>query len=290
LKKKPVEAPKPATTVPSQPAQSQQPAQSGTPVPSQNPQPNQAPAQNAGRQPPPEVEAMVTRIMEMGFQRDEVLRALEAAWGNGERAVELLMTGAPLPPLRQRRNSEGGVAAPTDFPIGEDDDISDEEGINPFEILKNTPQFQQLRALARQSPQMLEQVLHQLPPEIIDIINQNQEEFIRILQEDPAPANPNAGTPGPNNAVPRPQMRPPPGTIQIRVTPEDEAVINNLADMTGCTKDQVIRAYALFEKDAEMTANYLLNHGHDDDVGGGGGFGGFGGGGFGGGDFGGFGQ
>lgn len=47
--------------------------------------------------------------------------------------------------------------------------------------------------------------------------------------------------------------------------------------MTGVTKDQVIRAYALFEKDAEMTANYLLNHGHDDEgLGGAGGFGGFG--------------
>jgi len=233
----------------------------------------------------PELEEMVTRIMEMGFPRDDVLRALEAGWHNPDRAVEFLMMGN-IPP----RGAAGGMAVPPmagagDFDIGEDDSEDEQGGGNPFDLLKNTPQFQQLRLLAQQSPQLLEQVLHQLPPELINVINQNQEEFIRLLNE-PIVAPAGGAAPQAVGGVRQRGGAPPPGTVQIRVSPEDEAVINNLVDMTGVSKDQVIRAYALFEKDAEMTANYLLNHGHDEDAAGFGG--GFGGGGFGG-DFGGFG-
>jgi UV excision repair protein RAD23 len=241
---------------------------------------------------------MVAGIMELGYPRDDVLRALEASRGNADLAVEFLMMGQ-IPAFA--RGGAGTATQPQaaggDFDAGDD---SEDEGGNPFDLIKNTPQFQQLRLLAQQSPQLLEQVLHQLPPELINVINQNQEEFIRVLNEPivaPAGGLGALGGLGQGAPVPAGQAAPPgqaaarrggpaPGTVQIRVSPEDEAIINNLVAMTGCTKDQVIRAYALFDKDAEVTANYLFDHGHDDD---GPGFGGgFGGGGFGG-DFGGFG-
>jgi len=256
------------------------------------PAPATAPAQPAAARgipglntSPEALEAMVTSIMEMGFPRDDVLRALDAGWHNPDRAVEFLMMGN-IPQRRVAPTGPAGNAPPAgqnqgqggDFDLP-DDDESDEGG-NPFDLVKNTPQFQQLRLLAQQSPDLFEQVLQQLPPELLNIINQNQEEFVRILNEPitaPAAGLAPAAAGGAQGAAAR-QQRPAPGTIQIRVSPEDELVINNLVDMTGCTKDQVVRAYALFEKDAEMTANYLFDHGHDDDVP----AGGFGGGGFGG--------
>lgn len=280
--KKPKDAPAPAPVT--QKAETPATTTPTTPAPvTQTPVQNQAPTTPTTQAAPAAVnEEVVARMMEMGFGRDDCLRALEAAWGNGDRAVELLMMGGPLPP----RGSSGGAGAQDDFPIP-DDSISDDEGIGPitWQMLKNTPQFQQLIVVAKTRPEMLEQILQGLPPELQSLITDNQDEFIAMVQEpmnaqQGAPQTPGAGRGGPGAPAAGGRGGAPPGGIQILLSPEDQAVVNNLVDMTGCTKDQVLRAYALFEKDAEMTANYLLNHGHDDDpamAGGfGGGFGGFG--------------
>ncbi len=46
-----------------------------------------------------EYEATVQNLMEMGFDREEVIKALRAAYNNPDRAVEYLMTvRIPFPP------------------------------------------------------------------------------------------------------------------------------------------------------------------------------------------------
>ena len=56
----------------------------------------------------------------------------------------------------------------------------------PLDSLRNHPQFQQLKMLVQQNPQILHPVMQQLGasnPQILQLINQHQEEFIRLLNE-----------------------------------------------------------------------------------------------------------
>jgi UV excision repair protein RAD23 len=214
-----------------------------------------------------EFEKAVSQIVEMGFSRDLVLQAMQACYNNPDRAIELL-TG-------EYYNQEDFQGGPEDDELDYEDGEG-EEGTGVFDALKDTPHFQQLRVLARQNPAMLEQVLSQLPRNIVQVITENQTEFIRLLQEEPVIPGGHPGSsqgPVPSVAAPAPTQqgaaaRGIPQGVQVRVTNEDQAIIQNLMDMTGCDKNKVMQAYFLFEKDVEMTANYLLNHGFDDDMGG----------------------
>jgi len=151
--------PKPAETQQARPAQAQPQAQ-----------PQQTQATNAA------YENAVSNLVDMGFPRESVQAAMRAAFNNPEAAFAYLSGEIPMPQEGTQReaNLDDGL-----------DDLDDEPGGGVFDALKNTPQFQQLRILARQNPAMLEQVLAQLPPNIVQVITENQDEFIRLLQEDP---------------------------------------------------------------------------------------------------------
>jgi UV excision repair protein RAD23 len=58
-------------------------------------------------------------------------------------------------------------------------------GPGTFDFLTQHPQFQTLRAMVQANPQLLQVVLQQLGqsnPELLTMINENQEEFVRLLQ------------------------------------------------------------------------------------------------------------
>jgi len=119
-----------------------------------------------------------------------------------------------------------------------------------LDFLRNNPQFQQLRQVVQQQPQMLEPILQQLGagnPNLAQLITQNPEQFLNLLGEegdDDAPL--------------------PPGAQAISVTEEERDAIERLCRL-GFDRDAAIQAYFACDKNEELAANFLFDMPDDDD-------------------------
>lgn len=114
---------------------------------------------------------------------------------------------------------------------------------NSLDFLRNNPQFQQLRQVVQQQPQMLEPILQQVGagnPQLAQMIASNPEQFLQLLAED---ADEDAPLP--------------PGTQAISVTEEEREAIERLCRL-GFERDLVIQAYFACDKNEELAANFLF--------------------------------
>ncbi|XP_066144229.1 UV excision repair protein RAD23 homolog B-like [Euwallacea fornicatus] len=208
-----------------------------------------------------EYENMVKNIMDMGYARDQVEAALRASFNNPDRAVEYLITGIP-----QIFDTE--VSESTDM-SGVDQSQSDAE--DPLAFLRTQPQFQQMRQVIQQNPQLLNAVLQQIGqtnPALLQLISQNQESFVRMLNEPHSGSAPTA-TPPSGGTTPAAVGAPPAVGggggmgIPIQVTPQDKDAIERLKAL-GFPEHLVVQAYFACEKNENLAANFLLSQNFDE--------------------------
>ncbi|OBT67189.1 UV excision repair protein Rad23 [Pseudogymnoascus sp. 23342-1-I1] len=124
-------------------------------------------------------------------------------------------------------------------------------GLGNLDWLRNNPQFQQLRQVVQQQPQMLEPILQSVGagnPQLAQLIGQHPEQFLQLLGEE--------GEEGDALA--------PPGATQISVTPEESEAIERLCGL-GFERDLAIQAYFACDKNEELAANFLFEQPDDDD-------------------------
>ncbi|XP_074850733.1 UV excision repair protein RAD23 homolog B isoform X1 [Carettochelys insculpta] len=222
-------------------------------------------------------ENMVTEIMSMGYEREQVIAALRASFNNPDRAVEYLLMGIPGdresqavadPPqaastgASQSSAAAAAAAATTTM-------TTSSSGGHPLEFLRNQPQFQQMRQIIQQNPNLLPALLQQIGrenPQLLQYshapqqISQHQEHFIQMLNE-PVQESGGPGGGGGSGGVAEAgsgQMN------YIQVTPQEKEAIERLKAL-GFPEGLVIQAYFACEKNENLAANFLLQQNFDED-------------------------
>ncbi|KZV52942.1 hypothetical protein F511_36238, partial [Dorcoceras hygrometricum] len=227
------------------------------------------------------MDTTVQHILDMGcgsWDRDTVVRALRAAYNNPERAIDYLYSGIPeladVRPVAQPPPASGHTmnrstqaaqpasvpsggpnANPLDlFPEGLPNLGSNASG-GTLDFLRNSQQFQTLRAMVRANPQILQPMLQELGkqnPHLVRLIQEHQTDFLRLINE-PAEGDGNI-LEQLGEAMPQ----------AVTVTLEEREAIERLVAM-GFNRDLVLEVYFACNKNEELAANYLLDHVHEFD-------------------------
>ncbi|KAF4360834.1 hypothetical protein F8388_015157 [Cannabis sativa] len=233
------------------------------------------------------LEGTIQQILDMGggtWDRDTVIRALRAAFNNPERAVEYLYSGIPeqadIPPVaRSPANapatdpssqplqsvqptaapSTGPNASPLDlFPQGLPNiggsGATGAASAGTLDFLRNSQQFNALRAMVQANPQILQPMLQELGkqnPHLMRLIQEHQADFLRLINE---PVEGGEGNVLGQLAGNMPQS--------VTVTPEEREAIERLEAM-GFDRALVLEVFFACNKNEELAANYLLDHMHE---------------------------
>ncbi|XP_058187931.1 ubiquitin receptor RAD23d-like isoform X1 [Rhododendron vialii] len=224
------------------------------------------------------LEASIQQLLDMGggsWDRDTVVRALRAAYNNPERAVDYLYSGIPqqaeppvaqAPAIGQAVNplaqapqpavpSSGPNANPLDlFPQGIPN-VGSNASAGTLDFLRNSQQFQALRAMVQANPQILQPMLQELGkqnPHLMRLIQEHQADFLNLINE-PVEGEGNVLE---QLAGAMPQT--------VAVTPEEREAIERLEAM-GFDRALVLEVFFACNKNEELAANYLLDHMHEFD-------------------------
>ncbi|PRT55479.1 UV excision repair protein rhp23 [Wickerhamiella sorbophila] len=237
-----------------------------------------------------ELEEITSKIVNMGYERAQVMTALRMAFNNPDRAVEYLVTGMVPETSESSEHAADDVAAnqpvieaPTraaEEPAptaaagaGEDttdinlfeaagrqttEDEEDVEFMRRYDSGLPSGQIETFRQMIRENPGVFEPVIQQLVaqnPQLGEVIRENPDALFQLLQgadELDLPGDEEeeeGGVPG--------------GAWRLEITPEENDAINRLMEL-GFDRSIVIQAYFACDKNEELAANYLFEHGYDD--------------------------
>ncbi|KAG0707363.1 hypothetical protein DFH29DRAFT_897045 [Suillus ampliporus] len=239
------------------------------------------------------LQSTISNMVEMGFERDQVIRALRASFNNPDRAVEYLMTGIPAHLMHEAAGpaaqpaQTGGAAAPAapapaasapaaqPVPAGQPQNLfqlAQQQQQQPgtrgtaaagaglgagdidIEALRNHPQFQQLRQLVQTNPNLLAPLVQQ-------IMEQNPQ-LGQLFESHPEALMQLLNGGGGDDL--EGDGAAPPGAQIIHITPEEQAAIGRL-EALGFSRQKAAEAYLACDKNEELAANYLFETGFDDE-------------------------
>ncbi|KAG1719303.1 hypothetical protein EDB19DRAFT_1785962 [Suillus lakei] len=241
------------------------------------------------------LQSTISNMVEMGFEREQVIRALRASFNNPDRAVEYLMTGIPAHLMHEAagpaaRPAQTGGAAPTApaAPAPASATAAQPAPVAP------TGQPQNLFQLAQQQQQQpgargtattgagagageidLEALRNHPQFQQLRQLVQTNPNLLAPLVQQIMEQNPHLGQLFESNPEALMQLlnggddlegdgAVPPGAQVIHITPEEQAAIARL-EALGFSRQKAAEAYLACDKNEELAANYLFETRFDDE-------------------------
>ena len=205
----------------------------------------------------------INTLVEMGYEKSQVIAAIKAARGHVEVAVEFLTNGIP-----EGINDNDNDQLMEGEGEGEGEGEEGDEDIDP---LKKTAII--AKVICQNDPVKLQNFLaniNQNDPDLMALITEHQDEFREYLEQ-PLTQNDyrifknfqqELGLGGEE----QPHHHGPGGHgIQLDLSPQDREAIKRLKELGNFNEAEVIQAYIACEKNEEMAANYLFEQKMRDD-------------------------
>ncbi|CAK9786569.1 UV excision repair protein Rad23 [Cutaneotrichosporon oleaginosum] len=233
-------------------------------------------------------------IIEMGFPRDQVVRALRASFNNPDRAVEYLMTGhipetepaAPRAPSPQATPAAPSHAVPAAAPAAASGSTAAAAGTAPSagsssadnlfaaaeaamsrdrpNVPTGTGLDEETMAAIANSPQLqrIRQAVQQNPALIQPLLQQVAQQnpaLAQLINENPQSLYDLLGiTPEEIEQTMYPQQ-----VMQVDLTQEEAAAVERLEQL-GFDRQMVLQAFLLCDKNEELAANFLFESTEED--------------------------
>ena len=202
----------------------------------------QEPPKKEEEEPKPYTAEQVNQLIEMGYESEKVEKALDAANGNLQIAIEFLASGNI--PERSSNNQVSQLYSQYN---------------NSDSSLPSLLQFYAslIKILCHDQPEKIFSILNTLEqkePDLLDLIRENEEEFKRLIV---SPINQDDL----NNYKRMIEERGGEGRrrqVRINLTPEEREAINRLKNLGDFSESDIIQAYIACDKNEELAANYLF--------------------------------
>ena len=191
----------------------------------------------------------INSLVDMGYEREKVEKAINASKGNIELAIEYLSSGNipdSAPNNQQNQQSQQNPPSSTQTRL-------------PLELRRNASL---MKIICRNDPERIYNILNSLKmknPALLNKIKEHETEFKNLLvspitQEDidtfKLLENDIRGLGGEGGRRP--------GQVEIRLTPEEAEAVKRLKDLGNFNQSDVLQAYFACDKNEELAANYLF--------------------------------
>ena len=198
----------------------------------------QEPPKNEENKPQPQYTEQINALVDMGYEKEKVERAIKAANGSIDLAVELLHEDQ-IP----NQNEPNTGNANSNIPSSSNSNL-------PEELKKNASI---IKCLCMNNPEKLPSILTNLKehsPQLFELIKQHEEDFKNLL------VSPLSEEDIRNFQSIQQELRRPPGH-SIRLTKEESDAVKRLQEL-GFSQADAVQAYFACDKNEEMAANFLF--------------------------------